>query len=155
MCTALKIVTTSFSVGSGIGPETSAPVFLAVSTIFAARLIQKLRDHKPLSLILIFCNSLISFLLNFLYCFRYARTRGSLTSFLLPNCTRSATCSGGSQRVQWFCLRRTRLPCVSYIFHTEQKLSESLRPHLRGDNSQWKFSYSKVTSHLIALHKPL
>ena len=34
--TALKIVTTSFSVGSGIGPETSAPVYFAVSTIFAA-----------------------------------------------------------------------------------------------------------------------
>jgi len=30
------IVTISFSVGSGIGPETLAPVFLAVSTIFSA-----------------------------------------------------------------------------------------------------------------------
>ena len=31
-----KIVTTSFSVGIGIGPETLAPVLLAVSTIFSA-----------------------------------------------------------------------------------------------------------------------
>ncbi|EQB86045.1 hypothetical protein M918_16025 [Clostridium sp. BL8] len=36
MCGALKIVTISFSVGSGTGPATFAPVDLAVSTIFSA-----------------------------------------------------------------------------------------------------------------------
>ena len=36
LCGERKIVTTSFCVGNGIGPETFAPVFLAVSTIFSA-----------------------------------------------------------------------------------------------------------------------
>ena len=36
LCGERKIVMISFSVGSGIGPDTSDPVFLATSTIFAA-----------------------------------------------------------------------------------------------------------------------
>jgi len=36
LCGERITVTTSFLVGSGIGPETCAPVFLAVSTIFSA-----------------------------------------------------------------------------------------------------------------------
>ena len=36
LCGERKIVITSFYVGSGIGPETCAPVLLAVSTIFSA-----------------------------------------------------------------------------------------------------------------------
>ena len=36
LCTALRIVTTSFFVGRGTGPLTSDPEFFAVSTIFLA-----------------------------------------------------------------------------------------------------------------------
>ena len=36
LCGERITVTTSFLVGNGIGPETFAPVFLAVSTIFWA-----------------------------------------------------------------------------------------------------------------------
>ena len=36
LCTARMIVYTDFSVGNGIGPETSAPERFAVSTIFSA-----------------------------------------------------------------------------------------------------------------------
>ena len=36
LCVALRMVTTSFSVGSGIGPEIFAPVRFAVSTILDA-----------------------------------------------------------------------------------------------------------------------
>src|SRR5690606_12260690 len=36
LCTARRIVMICFSVGSGIGPDTPAPVRLAVSTIFSA-----------------------------------------------------------------------------------------------------------------------
>ena len=36
LCGERNIVTISFCVGNGIGPDTFAPVFLAVSTIFSA-----------------------------------------------------------------------------------------------------------------------
>ena len=49
MCGERKIVTISFCVGSGIGPDTFAPVFLAVSTIFSADDL-KLHGHKLLVL---------------------------------------------------------------------------------------------------------
>ena len=48
----LKIVITSFFVGSGIGPDTLAPVLLAVSTIFWADW-SKIAWSKAFSLILI------------------------------------------------------------------------------------------------------
>ena len=51
--TALNIVTTCFSVGSGTGPETCDPAFLAVSTIFPAEKSNNLWSYD-FNLILIF-----------------------------------------------------------------------------------------------------
>ena len=53
LCTARSIVTTSLSVGRGMGPDTFVPVFFAVSTIRAAD--WSIRSWSyALSLILIF-----------------------------------------------------------------------------------------------------
>ena len=45
------------------------------------------------------------------------------------------------------------LLCVSIIFLTTKSPANPLAPDLCGDNSPWKFSHSKVTSHFIAFHK--
>ncbi len=57
------------------------------------------------------------------------------------------------QHVHHFLLVRTRC-CVFLLFHSQQKPKRIPAPPIEWGHSRWKFSYSKVTSHFIALHKP-
>ena len=111
--TALKIVTTSFSVGSGMGPDTSAPVFFTASMILLRTGLMTC-GQRPSAWFWFFVVHSFFFLL-FFCTFSLCLYKGSLCHSF--------------QRVRGFAHYVHGSVCFPKK-STKQKAGESLRPHL-------------------------
>ena len=142
--TALRMVITCFSVGRGIGPDTSAPVFLAVSTILAADWSRALWSYA-FNLILIFwllsvCSSLV------FVRFRYAVRGLPRLFFQVFTAVRRFV----SDRSRSLGFESKHVSVCFIIFYSKQK-REIPSPGSWPDSSRQKLPDSSATSCFIAL----